>query len=60
LRYLPGFFEIAEWKERAQMVREAVLKAGSQLVSTAKEQRAALDSGKSVTWESMLANILRE
>ena len=42
------------------MVREAVLKAGSQLVSTAKEQRAALDSGKSVTWESMLANILRE
>jgi cytochrome P450 len=59
LRHLPGF-GIPEWKERARGVREAVLKTGSQFLSTAKEQRTALDAGKPIAWESMLAKILRE
>ena len=60
LRYLPGFFGMAEWKERARTVREEVLKTGTQFLSTAKEQRAALDAGKSIAWESVLAKMLRE
>ena len=60
LRYLPEFFGMAEWKERARAVREGVLKTGTQFLSTAKEQRAALDAGKSIAWESVLAKMLRE
>lgn len=60
LRYLPEFFGMAEWKERARAVRKGVLKTGTQFLSTAKEQRAALDSGKSIAWESVLAKMLRE
>jgi cytochrome P450 len=59
LRYLPGF-GVTEWKARVPIAREAVLKTGSQLVNAAREQRAALDAGKSIAWESMLAKILRE
>lgn len=60
LRYLPRFFGIPEWKARARVVRKRVLDTGSQFLSAAKEQRAALDAGKSIAWESMLAKILRE
>lgn len=60
LRYLPEFFGMAEWKERARAVREAVLKTGRQFLSTAKDQREALDVGKSIAWESVLAKMLRE
>lgn len=60
LCYLPGSFGMAEWKERGRLVRKALLKTGSQLLSAGREQRAALDAGKSIAWESMLAKILRE
>ena len=60
LRYLPEFFGMAEWKERARAVREGVLNTGTQFLNTAKEQRAALDAGKSIAWESVLAKMLRE
>nr|A0A6F8RP03.1 RecName: Full=Cytochrome P450 monooxygenase grgG; AltName: Full=Gregatin A biosynthesis cluster protein G [Penicillium sp.]BCA42574.1 cytochrome P450 monooxygenase GrgG [Penicillium sp.] len=60
LRYLPEFFGMAEWKERARAVREAVLNTGTQFLSAAREQRAALDEGKSIAWESVLAKMLRE
>ncbi|KAI0445797.1 cytochrome P450 [Xylaria telfairii] len=59
LRRLP-FFGMAEWKERAQGVREGVLNVGTQFLSAAKEQRAALDEGKPIAWESVLARMLRE
>ncbi|KAI0455763.1 cytochrome P450 [Xylaria acuta] len=59
LRYLP-FFGMTEWKERAQAVREGVLDVGTQFLNAAKEQRAALDAGKSIAWESVLARMLRE
>lgn len=51
---------MAEWKERARAVREGVLRTGAQFLSTAKEQRAALDAGKSIAWESVLAKMSRE
>nr|UBX54526.1 cytochrome P450 [Aspergillus sp.] len=60
LRYLPEVFGMAQWKERARAVREGVLETGSQFLSTAKDQRAALDAGKSIGWESVLAKMLRE
>lgn len=60
LRYLPEFFGMAEWKERARAVREGVLQTGTQFLSAAQEQRAALDAGKSIIWESVLARMLRE
>ena len=60
LCYLPGYFGMTEWKKRVQNVREAILKTGAQLVGAGKEQCAALDAGKSIAWESMLAKILRE
>ena len=60
LRYLPEFFGMAEWKERARAVRAGVLETGAQFLSTAKEQRAALDAGKPIAWESVLAKMLRE
>jgi cytochrome P450 len=60
LRYLPWLSGMVEWKVRVRTNREALLKTGSQLVSTSGDQRAALDAGKSIAWESMLAKILRE
>ena len=60
MRYLPEFFGMAKWKERARAVRGGVLKTGTQFLNTAKEQRAALDAGKSIAWESVLAKMLRE
>jgi cytochrome P450 len=60
LRYLPGLFGLAKWKERALAVREETLKKGTQFLSAAKEQRAALDAGKPIAWESMLAKMLRD
>ncbi|KAI0423563.1 cytochrome P450 [Xylaria sp. FL1042] len=60
LRYHPEIFGMAQWKQRARAVREAVLKTGSQFLSAAEEQRAALDAGKPIAWESVLARMLRE
>ncbi|KAK0612636.1 cytochrome P450 [Bombardia bombarda] len=60
LRHLPEFLGMAGWKERARAVREAVFRTGSQFLSAAEEQRAALDAGRPVGWESMLAKMLRE
>ncbi|CAG8984164.1 hypothetical protein HYALB_00008166 [Hymenoscyphus albidus] len=60
LRYIPGLFGLAEWKEQAQLVRKEALKKGTQFLNVAKEQRAALDAGKSIEWESMLAKMLRD
>lgn len=59
LRRLP-FFGMTEWKERAQAVRVGVLHVGTQFLNAAKEQRAALDAGKPISWESVLARMLRE
>ena len=59
LRNLP-FFGMAQWKKRAQANREGVLKAGRQYLAVAKEQRAALDAGKSIGLECMLASMLRQ
>ncbi|KAI0857776.1 cytochrome P450 [Xylaria cubensis] len=59
LRRLP-FFGMTEWKQRAQSVREGVLNVGTQFLNAAKEQRAALDAGKPIAWESVLARMLRE
>ncbi|KAJ5919853.1 cytochrome P450 3 monooxygenase [Penicillium verhagenii] len=60
LRYLPEFFGVAEWKERARAVREGVINTGTQFLSAAKEQRVSLDEGKAIAWESVLAKMLRE
>lgn len=60
LRYLPEFFGMAEWKKRARAVREGVFKTGAQFLSAAKDQRVALDAGKSIALESVLARMLRE
>ncbi|KAI1173366.1 cytochrome P450 [Nemania sp. FL0916] len=60
LRYLPEIFGMAEWKQTARAVRARVLKIGDQFLSAAKEQRAALDAGQPIGWESVLARLLRE
>ncbi|KAK0118228.1 hypothetical protein ONS95_012531 [Cadophora gregata] len=60
LQYLPELFGFAEWKEKARTVREQVFKKGSQFLAVAREQRAALDKGKPIVWESVLAKMLRE
>lgn len=60
LRYLPEIFGLAAWKKKARYVRHQLLLAGTSFLSAAKEQRAALDEGQSIEWESLLAKILRE
>ncbi|KAF9781439.1 cytochrome P450 [Fusarium proliferatum] len=60
LRYLPEIFGLAAWKKKARYVRQQLLLAGTSFLSAAKEQRAALDEGQSIEWESLLAKILRE
>ncbi|GES65195.1 related to O-methylsterigmatocystin oxidoreductase [Aspergillus terreus] len=60
LRYVREVFGMAQWNERAPAVREAVLETGAQFLSTAKEQRAALDTGKWIAWESVSARMLRQ
>ena len=60
LRYLPESFGMAAWKERARICREDNFKMGDQFVSAAKEQRAALDAGKSIAWESVGSKMLKE
>ncbi|KAL2830286.1 cytochrome P450 [Aspergillus cavernicola] len=61
LRYLPDFLGMAAWKERARAARKAIIQMGTQFLSAAEEQRAALDTGKTtIGWESMLAKMLRE
>lgn len=60
LRYLPAVFGVAEWKERAQIVREDIFNMDDQFVSVARDQRAAIDSGKSVPWESIASKMIKE
>ena len=60
LRRVPEFMGMARWKERARNVREHCFKTGRQFISAAKDQRAALDGGKPIEWESILAKMLRE
>ncbi|KAI0506253.1 cytochrome P450 [Xylaria bambusicola] len=60
LRYLPSFLGMSEWKKKALTVRNGVIAVGDQFLSAAKEQRAALDEGKPIAWESVLARMLRE
>ncbi|POR35119.1 hypothetical protein TPAR_04688, partial [Tolypocladium paradoxum] len=60
LRYLPEVFGMAQWKNKARYVRQQLLKAGTSFLNAAKEQRAALDAGKSIAWESLLAKMLRQ
>jgi cytochrome P450 len=60
LRYLPEFFGMAEWKNKARTVREKVLETGTKFVGAAREQRAALDAGKAIAWESVVAKMLKE
>lgn len=60
LRYLPEIFGMAPWKTKARYVREELLKESASFLAAAREQRAALDEGKSVAMESILAKMLRE
>lgn len=60
LRYLPEAFGMAPWKPRARALRKGILQTTTQFLNVAKEQRAALDAGKPIAWESMLARMLRE
>ncbi len=60
LRYLPGKYGIAGWKERSRTVAKEVLETADQFLNVAKDQRAALDAGKPIGYESLLAKMLRE
>ncbi|KAI0975855.1 cytochrome P450 [Xylaria arbuscula] len=60
LRRLPNVLGIASYKKEALVVRQDVLEFGNKYLAAAREQRDALDAGKPIAWESMLARILRE
>lgn len=60
LRYFPELFGMNKQKQRARENREGILKAGSHLLSAAKEQRSVLDAGRSIPLESMLAKMLKQ
>ena len=60
LRYLPDFLGLAAWKKKARAVRNGILEYCNQFLNAAEEQRAALDAGKPIAWESMMAAMLRE
>ncbi|KAK2591730.1 hypothetical protein QQS21_010584 [Conoideocrella luteorostrata] len=60
LRYFPSVFGMAQWKYKARYVRQRLIRSGTSFLDAAKEQRASLDAGKSIAWESLLAKILRE
>ncbi|KAJ4351218.1 uncharacterized protein N0V89_006557 [Didymosphaeria variabile] len=60
LQYLPEFFGMAEWKIRARALRETVIGMGTKFVNAAEQQREALDAGKPIGWESVLARMLKQ
>ncbi|KAI0097583.1 cytochrome P450, partial [Nemania sp. FL0031] len=60
LRYIPSFLGFSEWRKKALAVREGVIAVGNHFLSAAREQREALDEGKPIAWESVLARMMRQ